>query len=73
MTADYENHARQRKAWAPAFSEKALREQEYIIQSYVDKLMDRLELMRRTSVVDVTAWFVYFSKSSLPPRQAFFG
>jgi cytochrome P450 len=43
LAADPPDHARQRKQLAPAFSEKALREQEPLITSYVDLLMQRLE------------------------------
>lgn len=41
--ADDENHARQRRALAHAFSLKALGEQEYIIQGFVDKLVQNLK------------------------------
>lgn len=37
--ADDANHTRQRRALAHSFSEKALKEQEYIIQHYIDKLI----------------------------------
>lgn len=40
--ADEENHARMRKAMNPAFSERALREQEELLMQYVEKLMARL-------------------------------
>lgn len=36
------NHARIRKILSPGFSEKAIRERQYIIQSYVTLLMQRL-------------------------------
>lgn len=39
---DPETHGRQRKIIAHAFSERALREQEYILQRYSDLLISRL-------------------------------
>jgi cytochrome P450 len=42
LVADPPNHARQRKQLAPAFSEKALREQEPLIMRYINHLMERL-------------------------------
>ncbi|KAH8894503.1 isotrichodermin C-15 hydroxylase [Thozetella sp. PMI_491] len=41
--ADDEEHARLRKALAPGFSEKALREQEHMITRHVDRLLAGLE------------------------------
>ncbi|KAI0137156.1 isotrichodermin C-15 hydroxylase [Xylariales sp. AK1849] len=43
MVADAPDHARQRKQLAPAFSEKALREQEPLILEYINLLMKRLD------------------------------
>ncbi|KAK4941421.1 hypothetical protein LTR10_018690 [Elasticomyces elasticus] len=43
--ADDANHARQRRALAHSFSQKALLEQEPIIQGYVDKLIQSLRRM----------------------------
>ena len=43
ISAGVEDHTRFRKIFNAAFSEKALREQEPIIQSYVSKLMDRFQ------------------------------
>ncbi|CAK4031919.1 Cytochrome P450 [Lecanosticta acicola] len=43
--ADDENHARQRRALSHAFSQKALLEQEYIVKSYVDQLIDHMKRM----------------------------
>jgi cytochrome P450 len=47
--ADDENHARQRRALSHAFSLKALSEQEYIIQGFVDKLIMNLRRMAENS------------------------
>ncbi|KAL4798531.1 cytochrome P450 [Aspergillus venezuelensis] len=43
--ADDANHARQRRAMAHSFSERALKEQEYIIQHYVDIFIGKLKRM----------------------------
>ncbi|KAF9884303.1 hypothetical protein FE257_001881 [Aspergillus nanangensis] len=43
--ADDDNHARQRRALSHSFSERALKEQEHIIQSYIDKLIHSLTRM----------------------------
>ncbi|KAL4926326.1 cytochrome P450 [Aspergillus undulatus] len=43
--ADDANHARQRRAMSHSFSEKALKEQEYIIQHYVDIFISKLKGM----------------------------
>ena len=50
LTADEVDHTRHRKAWSPAFSERALREQESLFQIYIDALA---ELLQKNSV-DVT-------------------
>lgn len=42
------NHARQRRALSHSFSEKALREQEYIIQGYIHKLLVNFDRMAGT-------------------------
>lgn len=47
--ADDANHARQRRALSHSFSERALKEQEYIIQSYIDKLISNLGRMADAS------------------------
>ncbi|PGH23595.1 hypothetical protein AJ80_02376 [Polytolypa hystricis UAMH7299] len=57
LTADRETHARQRRLLAHAFSEKALREQEYILQSYVNKLLDQLSRNYTSGALDVAQWF----------------
>jgi cytochrome P450 len=57
-------HARVRKLLAPAFSERAVRDQEYLVQAHVDQFMSSLR--KRTGkayfpsekgVVDMAAWF----------------
>lgn len=50
VTAPHEKHVRLRRAIAPAFSERALREQEVFLQLYTDKLVT--ELRRACSRAD---------------------
>lgn len=54
------DHARQRRALSHAFSTKALLEQEYIVQNYVDVFSRKMnEFAAREEPVDVTEWFAY--------------
>ena len=55
------DHARQRKLLSHAFSEKALREQEPLLQSYIDLLISKLyeECHINNGVVDVMDWYNY--------------
>ncbi|TEA14667.1 Cytochrome P450 monooxygenase alt3 [Colletotrichum sidae] len=58
VTADTEPHARLRKAVLPAFSERALREQEEILQLYADKLVHQLQSSSKTGAPqDLVKWF----------------
>ena len=55
------DHTRQRRLLSPAFSDRALREQEPIIQSYVDFLVERLrkEVTSYRETVNMTPWYDY--------------
>jgi cytochrome P450 len=58
INADDEYHSRARRLLSHAFSEKALRDQEGLIQSYVDMLVERLDgefLASRTA--DMSQWY----------------
>ncbi|WYZ38043.1 hypothetical protein EsH8_II_001549 [Colletotrichum jinshuiense] len=58
VTADQEPHARLRKAVLPAFSERALREQEEILQLYASKLMEQLRASSKSDAPqDLAKWF----------------
>lgn len=58
IQSSQENHARLRRSLAHAFSEKALREQEPIIQGYVNELMSQLEdLARSGEKVDLATMY----------------
>jgi cytochrome P450 len=51
-------HFRLRRAMLPAFSDKALRQQELLIRVYVDSLMDRLrEVADRRESTNMVRWF----------------
>lgn len=53
------DHSRARRLLSHAFSEKALRDQESLIQSYVDMLIERLngEVSASRETVDMSQWF----------------
>lgn len=59
INADDETHSRLRRLLSPAFSERALRDQEYLVQSYVDLLVERLngEIAASRSTVDINRWY----------------
>jgi cytochrome P450 len=58
---DHASHARQRKLLAPAFSDRALREQEPIITGYIDTMISkvRAEIQNGSSVLDIKNWMNY--------------
>lgn len=64
LTADRETHARQRRLISHAFSEKALREQESILNLYASKLCEQLEGYSRHGPVDMKDWYTFSSRSS---------
>ncbi|KAJ5496031.1 Cytochrome monooxygenase lcsI [Penicillium diatomitis] len=53
------DHARERRLLSHAFSEKALRDQESLVHSYVDLLVDRLEgqIDNSRATVDMVSWY----------------
>jgi cytochrome P450 len=56
--SDEADHSRMRKNLSHAFSDKALRQQEPLIQSYVDLLVQRLgEHGADGKAVDICAWY----------------
>lgn len=59
LSAGDADHARHRRLIAHAFSEKALRQQEYILRKYIDLLICRLtEAAKSTNpAVDFVQWF----------------
>ncbi|KAI0174917.1 averantin oxidoreductase [Pestalotiopsis sp. NC0098] len=62
INADREEHAYVRKLLANGFSDKALREQETVMQEYVETLMQRLrEACQDGQPVEISAWYNYFT------------
>ena len=57
-----EDHLRQRKVLAHGFSSKALKMQEYILQRYVDLLIQRFdELVVSKTEIDISDWYQFTS------------
>lgn len=56
-TESQERHGRLRRAVNPAFSERALREQESYLRKHTDNLMSKLRSMCKDGPIDVTWWF----------------
>lgn len=59
-TRDRGAHDRRRRVWAPAFSEKALRDYELEIQSFNDKFLQKIG-EHGDKPVNLTKWFNLFS------------
>ncbi|KHN94880.1 Cytochrome P450 [Metarhizium album ARSEF 1941] len=59
LTADRKTHTRQRRLLSHAFSDKALREQEPILQTYCTKLCAELEERCRSGPVDLLDWYTF--------------
>lgn len=59
LQCDKPTHARLRRCMAPAFSERALREQEGCIMKHVDLLMDKLIIAHKRGPVDMESWFCW--------------
>jgi len=57
ITADDATHARYRRLISNAFSEKAMREQEPLIQTYVDLLIQRLRENCGDKPIDMVKWY----------------
>lgn len=64
-TDNFEDHARQRRIIGNALSERALREQEYVLKSYTDLLIQRLHEDAienqdgKTATTDIGRWYTY--------------
>lgn len=62
--ADDDNHTRQRRALAHAFSQKALLEQESIIRGYVDLFVEKLKpFAANGQSVNMCDWFSAFPQT----------
>ncbi|KAI4189221.1 MAG: hypothetical protein L6R41_001601 [Letrouitia leprolyta] len=62
VNANETDHPRLRKVMSYAFSEKAIKEQEYLIQSHVDELVDRMRKEASPRILDLEEWinWTYF-------------
>ena len=56
---DHVEHARVRGLFSPAFSERAVREQESLITGYIDTLIQKLKAQSQGSEVDLVQWYNY--------------
>ncbi|KAJ5619755.1 hypothetical protein N7510_003739 [Penicillium lagena] len=64
ITANEDDHARMRRLLTHAFSNKALREQEGILHTYVDMLIQRLQKLLdgpHGQAIDLTRWFNFIT------------
>ena len=57
LTADWHDHATQRRLIAPSFSDKSMREQEPILTEYIDLLMRRLYENADDGPVNLREWY----------------
>lgn len=63
VAADPADHNRARRLVSHAFSDKSLREQEPLIQVYVDQLVNRIhgEATARSGVLNMVDYFIFFT------------
>ena len=62
MGYDEEAHARQRRVFANSFSDKSLREQAPVIESYLDLFIKKLDAYgsgQRKKTIDLCEWFIF--------------
>ena len=59
-TRDKSLHDRRRRTWAPAFSDKALREYEPKVRAFNEKLVERVR-EHKGSTIDMRKWFNLYS------------
>lgn len=60
INADARDHFRFRRAMLPAFADRALDQQEYIIAAYVDLLIEKLSsLAKAGKAINIVQWYTY--------------
>lgn len=70
LVADDQGHAKGRRLLSHAFSEKALAEQEVLLQNFVDQLVDGLkESIKKSPVTDMTKWYTWCTFLMTPRRM----
>ena len=58
VSAKHEDHTRFRKAMSPAFSEKSLRDQEPLLNVYIDLMIEKLkDVARSDTPTDMVKWY----------------
>ncbi|KAF5011171.1 hypothetical protein FDECE_2696 [Fusarium decemcellulare] len=58
ITADNDNHRRFRRLLSHAFSEKALRAQESVLDQYIDKFILKLtQISQKGAALDIVSWY----------------
>lgn len=60
FTCRENDHARFRKAFAPAFLDRSLQEQAPVVEGYTDLFIEQMRVFAHTSV-DMTQWFNYYT------------
>ena len=62
ITANDADHSRQRRTMSHAFSEKALREQEYLLKSHINILIEQCRAREKDeSKINLSDWFKYLT------------
>ena len=61
VDANDADHARIRRVWGHAFTERALKEQEPVMQRYVDVFIAQLRGLQRDRDVDIVQWFNFLT------------
>lgn len=64
LSADRANHSRLRRVLAPAFSDKAVKEQDAYVLKYVNLLLQKLVARSRDGPVDLNKYFTWVSIAS---------
>lgn len=59
LSADNDSHARIRRLLAHAFSERALKEQESLVQVYFNQLIDKLHKQADGRDINIDEWFIF--------------
>ena len=66
LSADRANHTRLRRILAPAFSEKAVKEQDNCVMKYVNLLIQKLAARSVEGPVDMNQYFTWVSTYPFP-------
>lgn len=61
VDANDEDHARMRKVWSHNFTDRALKEQESLLQSYANSFVEQLRAHGDGASVDIVQWFNFLT------------